>query len=179
MSLRRRLGVPAIVLAGLMCVLGGCDLVGEEEPPKLLLGAWQTENLSVDGVSVKAQLNAQYDRSVLTLREGAEGGEFFTMVGRTDGAEEDLFVQGTFEVDSDEELTLFPDKRPQVEFDYAVPDSSRPDLRLSAEEGASEDRFLKLIRLPIQGAVDRVEMHLSKGDSGPATVGAVSPADPR
>jgi len=101
---------------------------------------------------------------VLTLREGADGGEFFTIIGREEGATEDLFVRGTFDLDG-KELTLFPGEGPQIEFDRAVTDSSGTHLTLSTEEGASEDLFLELIKLPIQGAVDRLELRLSKGQA--------------
>lgn len=162
MALFRRPGVLAVLAIGLICVVGGCDLTGEEGDLSLLLGSWVAQDLAVDGISVKAQLDAQYDRLVLTLREGANGGEFFTIIGREEGTKEDLFVRGTFDLDG-KELTLFPEKGPQIEFDRAVTDSSGTRLTLSTEEGASEDLFLELIQLPIQGAVDRLELRLSKG----------------
>jgi len=160
-SLRRSLlfGVTVFAFLGLA---SGCDLAGEDADLRPLLGSWRTTDLSVDGISVKAQLDAQYDRLVLTLREGSEGGEYFTIIGREDGNQEDLFVQGTFDSDADE-LDLFPENSPQIEFDYAVSDSSDPHLQLSAEEGASEDLFIELLQLPIQGGVDRLELRLSKG----------------
>lgn len=159
-SLRRSLllGVAVFAFLGLA---SGCDLAGEDADLQPLLGSWRTTDLSVDGISVKAQLDAQYDRLVLTLREGTEGGEYFTIIGREDGAQEDLFVQGTFDADPGE-LNLFPDNGPQIEFDYAVSDSSDARLLLGAEEGASEDLFIELLRLPIQGAVDRLELRLAK-----------------
>lgn len=164
MSLLRRPGVLTILAAGLICALVGCDLAKEEEDIRPLLGSWQAQNLTVDGVSVKAHLDAQYETLVLTLREGASGGEFFTILGQEEGTSEDLTVQGTFQLD-DNELTLFPREGPAVEFDDVVPDSSGSRLRLSAEEGASEDLFLDLIQLSLQGAVDRVEIRLSRGTS--------------
>lgn len=170
MALLRRPGALAVMVTGLIYVAAGCDLTDEEQDLGPLLGSWEAQDLTVDGVSVKAQLDAQYDRLVLTLREGAEGEEFFTIVGREEGTTEDLFVQGTFEVDANE-LTLFPDRTSPIEFDTALPDSSGSRLTLSAEEGASEDLFLELIQLPIQGAVDRLEIRLSIGRG-------VSGADP-
>lgn len=168
MLLPKRLSVLTVLTVGLVLGVAGCDLAEEDEDLSPFLGSWVTQDLSVDGISVKAQLDAQYDRLVLTLREGARGGEFFSIVGREEGAKEDLFVQGTFDVDANE-LRLFPDTGPQVEFDAGIPDSSGARLRLSAEEGASEDRFLDLIQLPVQGAVDRLEISLAKGGT---------PADP-
>lgn len=164
--LRRQSTILALII-GLGWVLAGCDLAGEEEEDLgPLLGSWRITGLSVDGTSVKAHLKAQYDQLVLTLRKGAANGEFFTIIGSDDGSRGDLVVQGTFEVDGDE-LDLYSDDGPQVEFDYAVSDSLDPRLQLSAEEGASEDLFLELIQLPIQGDVDRLELRLSKGkDSG-------------
>lgn len=149
-----------VVAVGLTCGVLGCDLTEGGEDPRLL-GSWVAQDLFVDGVSVKAQLNAQYDVLVLTLREGANGGEFFSIVGRRDGTPQDLFVQGSFDVDGDE-LTLFPDHGAPIEFTSSFPDSSASRLYLAAEEGSSEDNFLDLIRFPIQGAVDRLEMVLSK-----------------
>lgn len=160
MAFLRRQGI--VLLIGLVCTLAGCDLAMEEKEFRPLLGSWRTTDLSVDGISVKAQLNAQYTRLVFTLRQGANGGEYFTIIGRDEGAKEDLFVQGTFDVNGDE-LDLFPDHGPQVEFDYAIPDSAGSRLQLTAEEGASEDLFLQLIQVPIQGAVDQLEIKLSKG----------------
>jgi len=168
---------------GLVWMLAGCDLADEDDLGELP-GSWRATDLSVDGISVKEQLDTQYDRLVLTLRRGAEGGEFFTFIGReqeTDddlrrGAEggefftfigreqetdDDLIVQGTFDVDGDE-LTLFPDTTSPIEFDYAISDTADATLRLRAEEGASEDLILDLLRLPIRGAVDRVDLYLSK-----------------
>lgn len=162
MTLLRRPSVFTVLVAGLICVLAGCDLAGEEEDLSPLLGSWRTQDLTVDGVSVKAHLDAQYDQLVLTLREGAAGGESFTIIGQVEGTSEDLTVQGTFQLDNNE-LTLFPCEGPQVEFDNVVSDSSGSRLTLSAEEGASEDLFLELIQLSLQGAVDRVEIRLSKG----------------
>jgi hypothetical protein len=162
MALFRRSAVLTVLAVGLIFVAAGCDLTDEEEDIGLFLGSWVAQNLTVDGISVKAQLDAQYDRLVLTLREGANGGEFFTIIGREEGATENLFVQGTFDRDG-KELTLFPNEAPQIEFDRAVTDSTGTRLTLSTEEGASEDLFLELIQLPIQGAVDRLELRLSKG----------------
>lgn len=162
MTSLRRFPVLGLCLLILLGVVSGCDLAGEDADLRPLLGSWRTTDLSVDGISVKAQLDAQYDRLVLTLREGSEGGEYFTIIGREDGNREDLFVQGTFDADADE-LDLFPESSPQIEFDYAVSDSSDPQLQLSAEEGASEDLFIELLQLPIQGGVDRLELRLSKG----------------
>ena len=150
-----------MVAIGLVWTLAGCDLTDVEEDVEPLLGSWRVINLSVDDISVKEQLDTQYDRLVLTLRQGARGGEFFTLLGRTDGTQEDLFRQGRFDVDNDE-LDLYPDNGPQVEFDYAIPDSLGSRLQLTAEEGASEDQFLQLIEVPIQGAVDRVDVSLSR-----------------
>ena len=164
MTVFRRSSALILLMAGLVCTLVGCDLAGEEEDLRPLLGSWQAQDLTIDGVSVKAQLDAQYDPLVLTLREGASGGEYFTMIGQVEGTSEDLTVQGTFRLD-DNELTLFPNMGPQVEFDSVVPDSSGTQLTLSAEEGASEDLFLEFIRFSLDGAVDRVEVRLSKGSA--------------
>ena len=161
MAVLRRPTILMALLLGLTCVGAGCDLTEEEEDFGPLLGSWQITGLSVNGLSVKAQLDAQYDQLVLTLRKGAESGEFFTIIGSDEGSRKDLVVQGTFEVDGNE-LDLYPDPGPQVEFNYAVSDSVDPRLRLSAEEGASEDLFLELIQLPIQGDTDRLELRLSK-----------------
>ena len=161
MAVLRRPTILMALLLGLTCVGTGCDLTEEEEDFGPLLGSWQITGLSVNGLSVKAQLDAQYDQLVLTLRKGAESGEFFTIIGSDEGSRKDLVVQGTFEVDGNE-LDLYPDPGPQVEFNYAVSDSVDPRLQLSAEEGASEDLFLELIQLPIQGDTDRLELRLSK-----------------
>lgn len=162
MALLRRPVVLAVLVIGTLYVAAGCDLTDGQEDLSLLLGSWEVQDLTVDGISVKAQLDAQYDQLVLTLRKGAEEREFFTITGRKEEATESLFVQGTFEVD-DNELTLFPDQTSPIEFDGVTPDSSGSRLTLSTEEGASEDLFLELIQLPIQGAVDRLEIRLSKG----------------
>lgn len=162
MALLRRPVVLAVLVIGTLYVAAGCDLTDDQEDLSLLLGSWEVQDLTVDGISVKAQLDAQYDQLVLTLRKGAEEREFFTITGRKKEATESLFVQGTFEVD-DNELTLFPDQASPIEFDSVTPDSSGSRLTLSTEEGASEDLFLELIQLPIQGAVDRLEIRLSKG----------------
>jgi hypothetical protein len=164
MALLKRPAVLTVLALWLILAAAGCDLTDEEENIDLFLGSWVTQDLTVDGISVKAQLDAQYDRLVLTLREGADGGEFFTIIGREEGATEDLFVRGTFDLDG-KELTLFPGEGPQIEFDRAVTDPSGTHLTLSTEEGASEDLFLELIKLPIQGAVDRLELRLSKGQA--------------
>ena len=157
----RRVSIRLVLLTTLMSALVGCDLVDDDEDFSPLLGSWVTQDLSLDGTSVKAQLDAEYERLVLTLREGADNGEFFTIIGREEGAQEDLVVQGTFDAD-DTELTLFPDNGPTVEFDYVVSDSLNPSLQLTAEEGRSEDLFLELIRLSIRGDVDRLDVQLSK-----------------
>lgn len=157
----RRAGIFTILIVVLMFTLVGCDLVDEDETVEPLLGSWVTQDLSLDGISVKAQLDAEYERLVLTLRKGADAGEFFTIIGRRGGAREDLVVQGTFDAD-DTELTIRPDSGPTVQFDHVVSDSLNPHLQLTAEEGRSEDLFLDLIRLPIQGGVDRLEIQLSK-----------------
>jgi len=145
---------------GLVWMLAGCDLADEDDLGELP-GSWRATDLSVDGISVKEQLDTQYDRLVLTLRRGAEGGEFFTFIGREQETDDDLIVQGTFDVDGDE-LTLFPDTTSPIEFDYAISDTADAILRLRAEEGASEDLILDLLRLPIRGAVDQVDLYLSK-----------------
>lgn len=177
MILWRRPILSALVLAGLIWGLVGCDLAGSEADLDLLAGSWRVEALSVDGISMKAQLDAQYNLLVLTLRESADGHEFFSMVGREEGRGRTLLVQGSFLLDSsDDELTLLPNDGSQVEFDYAVPDSSRSRLHLRAEEGRSEDRFLELIQFPIQGAVDRLDLRLS--NSEPSTQGLAHRAGP-
>jgi len=173
MVLPKRLSILTVLTMGLVLGGAGCDLAEEDEDLGPFLGSWVTQDLSVDGISVEAQLDARYDRLVLTLREGARGGEFFSIVGREEGATEDLFVQGTFNVDANE-LRLSPDTGLQVEFVAEIPDSSGARLRLTAEEGASEDRFLELIQLPIQGAVDRLEISLAKGKTQ-AAPGSSSP----
>lgn len=169
MTLLRRPSVCTVLVAGLICVLVGCDLAGEEEDLGLLLGSWRAQDLTVDGISVKAQLDAQYEQLVLTLREGATGGEFFTLIGQEEGTSEDLTVQGTFQLD-DDELTLFPREGPQVEFDEVTSDSLGSRLTLRADEGASEDFFLDLIQFSLQGAVDRIQIRLAKGGVSADTV---------
>lgn len=176
MILWKRLPILTFVLAGLIWGLVGCDLAGSEADLDLLAGSWRVEALSVDGISMKAQLDAQYNLLVLTLRESAHGNEFFSMVGREEGRGRTLLVQGSFLLDSsDDELTLLPNDGSQVEFDYAVPDSSRTRLHLSAEEGRSEDRFLELIQFSIQGAIDRLDLRLSNSETSPE--GAASRAE--
>jgi len=161
----KRLCIPGLALAGLLCVLGGCNLSTSEEDLNLLLGSWRVEDVSVDGISVKARLDAQYAPLVLTLRESGGDREFFTLVGQGENAERDLFVQGTFRVESEQdELLLSPNSGPFVELNYIAPDAEGSRLRLSADEGESEDRFLTLIGLPVQGEVDRLEIRLSKDD---------------
>lgn len=169
------------VLVGVVLLLPGCDLAEEEDLGRLA-GSWQVTGLSVDGTSVTAQLDAQYDRLVLTLRRGADGRDFFSLTGRREGEGGVRTVQGTFDKDGSE-LTLRPRQGSgtsghgtlpgPIEFDYAVSSSEEPPssggqssalfLELRAEEGRSEDALLDLIRLPIQGAVDRARVHLSKG----------------
>lgn len=173
MALLRRPTILMALLLGLTCVGAGCDLTEEEEDFGPLLGSWRLTGLSVDGTSLKAQLEAQYDQLVLTLRKGAASREFFTIIGSDDGRPKDLVVQGTFQVNGDE-LDLYPDHGPQVEFDYAVTDSLNSRLQLSAEEGASEDLFLELIHFLIQGDVDRLELRLSK-DGGSKDVSLTPP----
>lgn len=161
----RRASIFTILIVALMLTLFGCDLVDENKTVEPLLGSWVTQDLSLDGISVKAQLDTEYERLVLTLREGADNGEYFTIIGRKGGAREDLVVQGTFDAD-ETELTLRPDSEPTVQFDYVVSDSLNPHLQLTAEEGRSEDLFLDLIQLPIRGGVDRLEIQLSKNGKG-------------
>ena len=157
----RRPSVLVVLVVGMACAMVACDLAGEGEDLRPVLGSWRAQDLTVDGLSVKAHLDARYEQLVLTFREGASGGEFFTLLGQQEGTAEDLVVQGTFQLD-DQELTLLPDEGPQVEFDNVIPDSSGTDLTLRAEEGVSEDLFLDLIRLSLQGAVDRIELRLSR-----------------
>lgn len=164
----RRLRIFALVLVSLLFVLGGCDLSSSEEDLDLLLGSWRVEDLSVDGISVKARLDARYAPLVLTFRESGGDREFFTLVGQGDNAEQDLFVQGTFRVESEnDELLLSPDSGLLVELNYTAPGAEGSRLRLSADEGESEERFLTLIGLPVQGEVDRLEIRLSKDGTAP------------
>jgi hypothetical protein len=171
------------VLLGSALLLSGCDLT-EEENLGRLPGSWQVRGLSVDGTSVSAQLDARYDRLVLTLRRGAGGRDVFSLTGRRAGEDSVLAVQGTFDKDGSE-LTLTPRQASgRIKVDYTIssvegtsgsegtfgsgkPSSSEDSppmllLELQAEEGRSEDALLGLIRLPIQGTVDQVRVHLSK-----------------
>jgi hypothetical protein len=160
-----------LVLTGSALLLPGCDLA-EEESLGRLPGSWQVTRLSVDGTPVTGQLNVQYDRLVLTLRRDAGGRDFFSLVGRRQGENRILTVQGTFDKDG-RELTLKPNSLVGfIEVDYTISDSTSPDstgsnstapvLELHAEEGRSEDALLDLIQFPIQGTVDQVRLHLSK-----------------
>lgn len=154
------------MLVGSALLLPGCDLA-EEESLGRLPGSWQVTRLSVDGTLVTGQLNVQYDRLVLTLRRDADGQDFFSLVGRREGENRILTVQGTFDRDG-RELTLKPNGLAGfIEVDYTISDSTdsgstAPVLELRAEEGRSEDALLDLIQFPIQGAVDHVRIRLSK-----------------
>ncbi len=154
LRIARWLPVAAAVLA-LPVLTAGCDLLDDEDRDEdldLLLGSWRVQDLVVDNVSIKTQLNAQYDRLVLTLREDGSGNEFFTVIGQAEGTEQDLFVQGTFFLDSDDDqITLFPDSGPSIELFYTV--SEAAGLRMRANDGDEED-FLQLLRIPVQGDVD-------------------------
>lgn len=123
------------VLVGGFLLLPGCDLAEEEEGLGRLAGSWQVTGLSVDGTSVTAQLDAQYDRLVLTLRRGADGRDFFSLTGRREGEGGVRTVQGTFDKDGGE-LTLRPRQRSgtpghgtlssPIEVDYAISNSEEP-----------------------------------------------------
>ncbi len=123
---------------GLACALPACDLA-ETDNLAPLSGSWRATDLRVDGVSIKESFDTQYDRRVLTLRQGADGGEFFTLIGHEEAAENDLLVQGTVDVDGNE-LTPFPDASPPIELDYMLSDSGNATLQLRAEEGCARRR---------------------------------------
>lgn len=154
--------VLGLVLMGSIFLLFGCDLAGEEDLGRLP-GSWQVTDLSVDETSVTAQLDARYDRMVLTLRRGAEGEEFFSLAGHRQGEGGVRTVQGTFDKD-DGELTLTTnDVSPtaSIEVNYTISETTAPVLELRADEEEG-DALLNLIQFSIQGAVDQVHIRLSK-----------------
>jgi len=61
MALLKRPAVLTVLALWLILAAAGCDLTDEEENIDLFLGSWVTQDLTVDGISVKAQLDAQYD----------------------------------------------------------------------------------------------------------------------
>lgn len=157
------------VLAYTALLLPGCDLAWEESLGKLS-GSWQVTGLPIDETSVTAQLNAQYDRLVLTLHRGADGGEFFSLVGRWEGESVVLTVQGTFDRDGSGEsgsgeITLTPNSGSSagpIEADYVISSPSVPMLELCARAGRSEEALLNLIQFPAQGAIDETCIRFSK-----------------
>lgn len=76
-------------------------------------------------------------------------------------------MQSTLNVGSDDDLNLFLDEDPYVEFDYTVPDSSGSNLLLNAEEGARDDSFLVLIQFPSEGPQIALRCTFRKGGPFP------------
>lgn len=162
MFIYRRALVCAILIAAGSLLLGGCDLTNGNREADLpqLLGSWKIANVVVDDVSFKAQLDAQYENLVLTLRESGGGANFFTIIGQAEGADADLFVQGRFSIDSeDDEISLIPDADPVVRFDYTLLGST--ELQFDADSGNEED-VLAILRIPVQGSVDALRLALTQ-----------------
>lgn len=159
MGVFRRDVVWGILIAAGTLLLAGCDLNDDREMDlPQLLGSWVITDLVVDNVSFTAQLDAQYEVLVLTLRESAAGSNFFTIIGQTDGTEADLFVQGRFSIDSDDdEISLLPDADPIVRFGYRFVGTDQ--LQFDADPGDEED-LLAILKIPVQGSVDALRMNL-------------------
>jgi len=153
----------ALPLLILGMVATGCDLSGEETPPGLL-GSWQVQDLTTDGQSLREQLNARYNRLVITFRSDSGGEQFYSIIGEPESGEP-LEVQGTLDIDEGE-VTLFPSPSSTIaqpiDFSFQIIGESTLELR-SVENGSNEERFLQLIQLQAQGNVDRLVMGLSMG----------------
>lgn len=141
----------------------GCDLSGEETPPGLL-GSWQVQDLTTDGQSLREQLNARYNRLVITFRSDSGGEQFYSIIGEPESGEA-LEVQGPLDIDEGE-VTLSPSPSSPIsqpiDFSFQIIGESTLELR-SVENGTNEEQFLDLIQLQAQGNVDRLVMGLSMG----------------
>lgn len=144
-------------------LVAGCDLsddVDLEKDLPRLVGAWRVTDIVVDSASIRAQLNAQYEQLALTLRESGGGSNFFTIIGQADDSKADLFVQGRFSIDSqDDEISLIPDNNPISRFEYLFLGSEK--IRLVADPGDEED-FLDTVRIFVQGTVDDLHVDLER-----------------
>ena len=145
----------AVLLAG---ATAGCDLSGADDNADLprLEGTWRVADLTVDGISVKGRLDAQYRSLVLIFREDGSGVQQFDVFGDATDSEDNLQAGGRFDLESDDaELLLLPDSFRPFTLDYTFTGPS--EVTFSADDEDAED-LLQYLGLSLRGDIDELTL---------------------